>query len=452
MREDFLEFVPVYDCTGENLSHVIEERLLHLGFDLTKLRGQGYDGASAMRGEFRGVQARLLEKYPKALYTHCVAHNLNLCLSDATKVRQIQNSTGLMKEVCSYFKCSAKRTKVLNDNIKELTPEKSHTRLQSLCETRWCERHEAVLLFKDSIVPVFASLQDIDDKQAAILLKAFDFCFLISVFALSKILGITYLLSVRLQAKDQDLVSALAFVKETRQVLKDIRKNADQEFHSLYLEASEMAADLGIPSDSRSIVPRLTKLQKHRANVPFQNPEQYYRTTIFIPFVDDIISALSERFLAHESTISSLQYIMPKNCSVPFEKVEPSFEFYSADLPTNSQEAFKGEWLLWQQKWKNVSKKPSTAIEVLQQASANFPCISVLAEIMVVLPVTTASVERSFSSLRYLKNYLRNSIGQNRLTSLALMAIHRDIAITVQSSEIVDDFALTINIRLNFKI
>jgi hypothetical protein len=48
---------------------------------------------------------------------------------------------------------------------------------------------------------------------------------------------------------------------------------------------------------------------------------------------------------------------------------------------------------------------------------------------MATLPVTTCSSERSFSSLRRLKTYLRNTIGEDRLNGLALLNIHRDIKV-----------------------
>lgn len=38
--------------------------------------GQGYDGASNMAGQFKGVQAIIRNKYPNALYVHCLAHFL----------------------------------------------------------------------------------------------------------------------------------------------------------------------------------------------------------------------------------------------------------------------------------------------------------------------------------------------------------------------------------------
>ena len=41
------------------------------------------DGASTMSGEISGLQTKIMEVAPNALFTHCCAHNLNLILMDA---------------------------------------------------------------------------------------------------------------------------------------------------------------------------------------------------------------------------------------------------------------------------------------------------------------------------------------------------------------------------------
>jgi hypothetical protein len=107
--EDFFMFVPVHEVTSTALAKTVLETLSSLGLDLNKLRGQGYDGASAMRGQFRGVQACIKQKLPLAVYTHCSSHNLNLCLIDASKVPSIRNCMGIISEVCAFFHMSAQR-------------------------------------------------------------------------------------------------------------------------------------------------------------------------------------------------------------------------------------------------------------------------------------------------------------------------------------------------------
>jgi len=59
--------------------------------------------------------------------------------------------------------------------------------------------------------------------------------------------------------------------------------------------------------------------------------------------------------------------------------------------------------------------------------------------ILATLSVTTVTAERSFSTLRRLKNYLRNNIGQDRLTVLALMNIYRNHDIDID--DVINRFA-----------
>ena len=59
-------------------------------------------------------------------------------------------------------------------------------------------------------------------------------------------------------------------------------------------------------------------------------------------------------------------------------------------------------------------------------------------QIFVVLPVSVAECERSFSTLKRLKTYLRSTMGQERLVGLVLMSIHRDIRLSPE--ELVEQF------------
>ena len=54
------------------------------------------------------------------------------------------------------------------------------------------------------------------------------------------------------------------------------------------------------------------------------------------------------------------------------------------------------------------------------------PELSKALQILSVIPATSCSAERSFSSLRKLKTYLRSTMGQERLSNLALLHIERE--------------------------
>lgn len=56
------------------------------------------------------------------------------------------------------------------------------------------------------------------------------------------------------------------------------------------------------------------------------------------------------------------------------------------------------------------------------------------------LPVTTATSERSFSTMNRIKIKFRSVMGEERITGLALLSLHRDFKIDFDAS--IDAFAL----------
>ncbi len=71
---------------------MIKDILVRLNININKVRGQCYDGASAMRGHKSGVSTIISQIEPRALYTHCYGHSLNLAASDSL------NKSKIMKE------------------------------------------------------------------------------------------------------------------------------------------------------------------------------------------------------------------------------------------------------------------------------------------------------------------------------------------------------------------
>ncbi|KAK1643813.1 hypothetical protein QYE76_061618 [Lolium multiflorum] len=84
-----------------------------------------------------------------------------------------------------------------------------------------------------------------------------------------------------------------------------------------------------------------------------------------------------------------------------------------------------------------------SALEILQFVTTAdcYPNVSVAYRILLTIPVTVASAERSFSKLKLLKNYLRSTMLQDRLNGLATCCIEKDILENIDLETIVNDFA-----------
>lgn len=119
---------------------------------------------------------------------------------------------------------------------------------------------------------------------------------------------------------------------------------------------------------------------------------EFWKRSLIIPYLDSIITSLEVRFAEENTPAFALSKLLPaqmrmmsvKNLT---ETCETIVQFY--DLP-------------------------------------NIKNAKVL-KILIALPCTTCTVERSFSNLRRLKTWLRSTMGENRLNGLAMMSVHRQL-------------------------
>ena len=60
-----------------------------------------------------------------------------------------------------------------------------------------------------------------------------------------------------------------------------------------------------------------------------------------------------------------------------------------------------------------------------------FPNLAILYRIYLTIPISSAKPERTFNRLKLIKSFLRSSMGEERLSNLALLCIERDIEIDI---------------------
>jgi len=159
IEESFLGFIDVKDTTGQGLFDAVQNQLKQPDLDIDNLRGQGYDNGSNMKGGNKGVQKKFLDVNPRAFYSACGCHSLNLTLCDMAKnCGRAKDFFGIIQRIYTTFANSTKKWQILKDNIKGWT-------LKSVSATRWESRVESVKAIRFQCGDIREALLEVSDMD-----------------------------------------------------------------------------------------------------------------------------------------------------------------------------------------------------------------------------------------------------------------------------------------------
>ena len=136
-----------------------------------------------------------------------------------------------------------------------------------------------------------------------------------------------------------------------KEVLSEVRSNIDTYHKKLYDSVVSLGGKINALPPS---LPRRCTHQTNRENVPSNTPEEYFRRAITIPFFDDMISHLNNRFSDVQRKAIMALSIVPSVFMTDQEAdsslEEELIEHYHDDLPSPS--TLQQELHMWKYKWK----------------------------------------------------------------------------------------------------
>ena len=148
--------------------HEVKDVLLRYSLSITQCRDQAYDGASNMSGIRNGAQELFKQEEPIALYVHCLAHSLNLCMQDVSKMcKLLRNTIEFIHDLVQLTKFLPKRL-TLFENIKNnvtLNTGQNLPSLRTLCPTCWTVRHFAISSILKNYKILLTALDEIQEEH-----------------------------------------------------------------------------------------------------------------------------------------------------------------------------------------------------------------------------------------------------------------------------------------------
>lgn len=473
VKEVFVGLYNPHDSKGATLAGAIQDVLLRMNLPISDLRGHCFDGASNMSGREKGVQKILDSVQPKSLYVHCSNHALDLALQEVARQRSgMCDLLCTVKDVSNVILDSAKRRTIYADIV--LPPCKSGagdedvvtakpSQLLALCPTRWSVRVNSLKRFEKEYKRVQRTLEAINEEKGAISderksairgwmarLRKFETLFFLNV-------------SIEVFSPCEELARALQNSSITASGAKHsallvIRKLEElrtvTNFNRIYEHTNETAEELELDNPME---PRQKKVPQRFEYASKAEPSSKIKAKDnlrleYYQIIDLLMNKLSARFEQsglkqlcelEKLIMDSLQGNVPTYVELN-TKLSVFAEDFNLDslhtqlqllknLPGNVPDtcvAFA----------KKLGNESHTALALLDQVTR-------LVILIMTVPASSASAERSFSTLRRLKTYLRSTMTQRRLTHLTLLHIHNDRTASIDITSVMKEFVSRNNER-----
>ena len=154
VHEDFVGLYETDSISSDSLCALIKDALLRFNLTLENCRGQCYDGASNMKGHVSGVSTQIVREEPRAIYTYCYGHSLNLACQDTIRsVKVVKDALDTTFELSKLLEYSSKRKATFKAIKEQQAP--SDPGFRTPCPTRWTVRANSLA----SVVANYSVLQ-----------------------------------------------------------------------------------------------------------------------------------------------------------------------------------------------------------------------------------------------------------------------------------------------------
>ncbi|TYI36023.1 hypothetical protein ES332_A03G114400v1 [Gossypium tomentosum] len=453
VKERFFDIVHVKDTASLTLKNVIFKVLLQHSFDIQNIRGQGYDGASNMRGEFNGLQALILNDCRYAYYVHCFAHRLQLALvAAAREVVEVHQFFKDLSDIVNIASASSKRHDELQKaQAAEISRMNQIGTLQRPGETRWSSHLNSVtslLKMYNATSTILENLKNTgsnysqrgDAHNAYNRLRSFEFIFILHV--MKEVLGITDNLCQALQRRSQDILNAMSLVLTTKDLIQKLRDDGWNELLKNVISFCE-TSELDFPDMNAQYIVGRSRNKKEDVTV-----EHHYRVDIFFATIDTQLQELKSRFNENVVELLTLTTALdPKEFFKLFDIDKICIlvnKFYPEDFSQQEKERLPYELKHYEL---DVSKHPdlrkvSTLSELCRSLvesgkSVMYPLVDRLIRLILTLPIVKTRLRRKMED-----DFLRSSL---------VMYIEKEIAEKFDRNEIIDDFSKVKDRRVQLK-
>ncbi|XP_075091664.1 uncharacterized protein LOC142171858 [Nicotiana tabacum] len=327
--------------------------------------------------------------------------------------------------------------------------------LSRACDTHWGSHYKSfkkIILMFGSILDVLEALvvdaRLMDDRAKTMeyikTCQTFEVAFML--YLMVDVLAITNKLNKCLQKKEQDIVNAMLLVEVAKRRLQSLR---EYDCDSLIEKVSTFSIKYGIliPNFDE---PYVNSLRSRRKSID-HTILHHYRVDVFCKIIDWQIQELNGRF--DEVTTNLLHrvaYLNPIDSFSSFDikKIMKMAKLYPDDFDEVSMGALENQLATYiidvrdiDERFSNLNGLCDLSRKLVQtKKNLNFPLVLCLVKFSLLLPVVTASLERAFSAMKFIKNDMRNRMNDEFLSGCLVPYVEKDVFSTISNDDIIKIF------------
>ncbi|XP_078581210.1 zinc finger protein 862-like [Branchiostoma floridae x Branchiostoma japonicum] len=408
VKTSFLGIVAIDDGKADTIVAAIQAFLTSVDLDINRMAGFGSDGAAVMVGRRNGVAAQLRAANGKLVNVHCIAHRLALSAAQgADGIPYLQKWKDLLGQLYRFYEYSPVRMAGLKNIQKVLD---SSVKLVQAKDVRWLSHDAAVKALRKTFAAVVMSLEreatersEAAARGLALFLKDFKFC--ATLMMMSDILPKLTKLSKVFQRKDVNFSDIHDRVGDTIDGLMKLKQTPGENFSGLDGFLQKNAA---VTSEIKYTQEDMDKFMKD----------------IYLPFLDNIMSNLKERF-PDTVLLSAFNIFNPEEAEYDHQdRLELLCEHYAGEV--EDLEEIESEHDVFADVLRaHYSGLTTTQVlrKVMKVHGDTMPNLAKLAAAASVIPVSTADCERGFSTMKRVKTPLRNRMNESTLNNLLMISV-----------------------------
>jgi len=208
--------------------------------------GQCYDGAGNMSGPCNGAAAIVKRQYPKAVYTHCMAHRLNLSVVSACKMQSVRNMFVTVGEITRSFEYSPKKEALLVQKVKDVCPESRCDKLLDVCKARWIQRMGTTKTNAEKSWNADSTKKAVSHYHAIA-----NFEFVVTLTVCQAVPAFVKGLTVKMQGSCNDILGVFSDIKDVMKTLSSVRLKIEEKHAKWFQEAYRISEKLDITVQKR---------------------------------------------------------------------------------------------------------------------------------------------------------------------------------------------------------